>query len=151
MEDGDSAGGKPCMFQALLKHYRGEEFQSDVYSQERDSSPGLRNSIDAELSRVSELYRAAGRAVNQRKAKKRPGGGAGCGVSTLLPGSGGCPHFALRFSAWSAKPPVPRVTIHALNGRDCLISSLSAVNSNPGPGLPSQDQSHKDVCPCTGL
>lgn len=72
MEEGDSAGGKPCMFQALLKHYRGEEFQSDVYSQERDSSPGLRNSIDAELSRVSELYRAAGRAVNQRKAKKRP-------------------------------------------------------------------------------
>lgn len=62
------------MFQALLKRYREEEFQSDVYSQERDSSPGLRNSIDAELSCASELYRTAGRAVNQRKAKRRPRG-----------------------------------------------------------------------------
>ena len=106
--------------------------------------------MDAELPCVSELYRAAGRAVNQRKAKKRPQG-AGCGVSTLIPGNGVRPHFALRFLAWRAKPPVPRVAIHALNGRNCLISSLSAVNSNPRLGLSSQDQSHKDVCPCTGL
>lgn len=62
------------MFQALLKHHREEEFQRDVYSRERDSSPGLRNSIDAELSCASEFYRTAERAVNQRKAKKRPRG-----------------------------------------------------------------------------
>ncbi|CAI9168914.1 unnamed protein product [Rangifer tarandus platyrhynchus] len=85
------------------------------------------------------------------KEGKEKAQGAGRGVSMLIPGSGVCPHFTLRFSAWRAKPPVPGVAIHALNGHNCLISSLSAVNSNPGPGLSSQDQSHKDVCPCTGL
>lgn len=65
--------------------------------------------------------------------------------------NGVAPGFTLRFSAWCAKPPVPKVAIHALNGHYCLISNLSAVNSNPRPGLSSQDQSHKDVCPHTGL
>lgn len=84
----------------------------------------------------------------QRKARRTD-----CGVSQLIPAkvNGVAPGFTLRFPAWCAKPSVPKVAIYALHGYYCFISSLSAVNSNPRPHLCSQDQSHKDVCPCTGL
>lgn len=144
--------GRPCTFQALLKHYGWEECQSDVYSQERYSFPGLGNSLDAKLSCVSKPWRTAGRAINPKEGREKAQG-IDCGWINLFQQRWmGLPPASLwDFQPGVLSPPVPKVAIHALNGHYCLISSLSAINSNPRLGLPSQDQSHKDVCPRTGL
>lgn len=91
-------------------------------------------------------------AVNPQEGRENAQG-TDYGVNELIPAevNGVAPGSTLRFPAWCAKLPVPKVAIHALNGHCCFISSSSAVNSNPRLRLFSQDQSHKDVCPRTGL
>lgn len=87
-------------------------------------------------------------AVNPQEGREKARG-TDHGVNELIPAKVNkvAPGSTLRFPACCAKPPVPKVAIHVLNGHCCFISSLLAVNSNPRLGPSSQDQSHKDVGP----
>lgn len=94
------------MFQALLKHYRGEEFQSDVIAKKEILPLVLGIPLMLNCHRP-ELYRAAGEGCKSKEGKEKAPEEGRLWGEYVSPREWGLLYFALRFSAWSAKPLSP--------------------------------------------